>query len=57
MLDKWSKQRTFGVRVCAVLAMHVPSRGIHTSWPCTSIHSSLFVTGQKGKCLLVLASP
>ena len=56
MLVEWSTQK---VRVCAVLAMHVPHLGIYTLWrfPCASIHSFLFSTGQKRKCLLVLASP
>ena len=59
MLDEWSTQRARRVRVCAVLAMHVPNLDIYTSWPflCASIHSSLFSSGQKGKCLLVLSSP
>ena len=48
MLDEWSTQRARGARVCAVLAMHVPNLGIHTLWR--------FPTGQKGKCLLLLAS-
>ena len=51
---------TNGARIVRiVLAMHVPNLGIHTLWrfPCASIHSSLLSTGQKGKCLLVLASP
>ena len=58
MLDEWSTQRAHRVRVCAVLPMHVPKLGIHTLWhfPCASIHPSLLFTGQKGKCLLVLAS-
>ena len=39
MLDEWSTQRTRRVRLCAVLAMHVPNLGIHTSWrsSCASI--------------------
>ena len=59
MLDEYSTQRARRVRVCTVLAMHVSHLGIHTSWrfTCASIHSSLFSTGQKRKCLLVLASP
>ena len=48
MLDEWTMQRARRVRVCAVLAMHVPSLGIHTSWhlPCASIHSSSFSPGK-----------
>ena len=59
MLDEWSMRRTPRVGICAVVAMHVPNVGIHTSWrcPCASIHPSLLFIGQKGKCLLVLASP
>ena len=59
MLDKWSTQRARGVRVCAVLAKHVPNPGIHTLWrfPCASCHPFLFSMGQKRKCLLVLATP
>ena len=59
MLDEWSTRRACRVRVRAVLAMHVPNLGIHTLWrfPCASIQPSLFFTGQRGKCLLVLASP
>ena len=59
MLDEWSTQRARRVRICTVLAMHVPNLGIQTSWsfPCASIHSSLPFKGQRGKCLLVLASP
>ena len=59
MLDEWSTQRARRIRVCAVLAMHVPNLAIHTlcRFPCASIHPSLFFTGQKAKCLLVLASP
>ena len=53
MLDDWSTQRARTVRVCAVLAMHLPNLSIHTSWhfPCASIHSSLVFTGQKRKLL------
>ena len=59
MLDEWSTQRARRVRVCAVLAMHVPSLGIHTLWhfPCAFIHSFLLSTSQKRKRSLVLASP
>ena len=59
MFDEWSTQRTRRVRVCAVLAMHVPNLGIHTLWrfSCASMHPSLLFTGRNGKCLLVLASP
>ena len=59
MLDEWSTQRARRVRVCAVLAMHVPNVGIHTLWrlPCASNHPPLFFTGQREKCLLALASP
>ena len=59
MLDDWSMQRARRVRVCAVLTMHVPNPGIHTSWRflCASVRFSLFFTGQKGKCLLVPALP
>ena len=32
MSDEWSTQRARRVRVCAVLAMHVPNFGIHTPW-------------------------
>ena len=59
MLDEWSTQRARRGRVCAVLAMHVPNLGIHTSWRFSraSFHPSLFFTGQKGKYLLMRASP
>ena len=30
MSDKWNTHRARRVRVCAVLAMHVPNPGIHT---------------------------
>ena len=32
MSVEWSTQRARRVRVCAVLAMHVPNLGIHTLW-------------------------
>ena len=53
MLDEWSTQRARRVRVCAVLAMHVPNLGIHRLWrfPYASIHSSPFSSGQKRKVL------
>ena len=59
MLDEWSTQRARRVRVCTVLGMHVPNLGIHTLWrlPCAAILPSLFFTGQRGTCLLMLASP
>ena len=59
MFDEWSTQRARRVRICAMLAMHVPNLGIHTLWcfPCASVHPSLLFTGQTGKCLLLLASP
>ena len=49
MLVEWSTQRTRRVRVCAVLAMHLPHLGIHTLWrfPCASIHTFFLPTGQK----------
>ena len=49
MSDKWSTQRALRVRVCAVLAMHVPSLGIHTLWQISLRiqHFLLFSTGQK----------
>ena len=48
MLDEWSTQRARRVRICVVLAMHVPNLRIHTllRFPCASIHSFLFSTGQ-----------
>ena len=59
MLDELSTQRARRVRVCPVLAICVPNLGIHTLWrfPCASIHPSTVFKGQKGTCLLVLASP
>ena len=59
MLDEWSTQRARRVRVCAVRAMLVRNLGTPNSlrFPCVSIHPSLLFTGQKGKLLLVLASP
>ena len=49
MLVAWSTGRPRGVRVCAVLAMHVAHLGIHTLWrfSCASTHSLLFSTCQK----------
>ena len=40
MRCEWSVQRARRVRICAVLAMHVPNRGIHTLWrfPCACTH-------------------
>ena len=40
MQSEWSAQRARRVRVCAVLAMHVPNSGIHTlcRFPCVPIH-------------------
>ena len=59
MRNEWSTQRACRVSVCAVLAMHLPNLGIHTLWrfPCAPIHVSLFFTGQKGKCLLLIVLP
>ena len=53
MLDKWSTQRARRVRICAVLAMHVPNLGIQAPrrFPCAFIHSPLFSRGQKRKVL------
>ena len=53
MLHDRSTQRARRVRVCAVLAMHVPHLGIHTLWrlPDASNHYSLFSTRQKKKVL------
>ena len=55
MRCEWSAQRARRVRICAVLAMHVPNLGIHTLWrlPCTPIHPCSLFTGKKRKCLLV----
>ena len=55
MRCEWSAQRARRVRICAVLAMHVPNGGIHTMWrfPCTPIHPCSLFTGKKRKCLLV----
>ena len=49
MLVEWSTQRARRVRVCAVLVMHVPHLGIHTSWRffSASTPSLPFSTGQK----------
>ena len=42
MSDEWSTQRALRVRVCAVLATHVPNLGIHTlsHFPCASLTPS-----------------
>ena len=55
MRGEWSAQRAHRVRICAVLAMHVPNRGMHTLWrfPGTPIHPCSLFTGKKRKCLLV----
>ena len=39
MSGKWSTQGACRVRVCAVLAMHVPNLAIHRLWhfPCASL--------------------
>ena len=52
-------QRARRVRVCAVLAMHVPNSGINTlcRFPCAPNPPSLLFTGQKRKCLLVFVLP
>ena len=53
MRSEWSTQRARRVRVCAVLAMHVPHSGIHTlcCFPFTHIYPSLLFTGQRKKVL------
>ena len=55
MLSEWSAQRARRVRICAVLAMHVPNSGIHTlcRFPCVPIHPCLLSTGKKRKRLFV----
>ena len=42
MSDEWSTQRARGVRVCGVLAMHGPNRGIDTlsQFHCASLTPS-----------------
>ena len=61
MQGEWCTQRARKrkVRVCAVLAMHVPISGIHTlcRFPCAPFHPALFFTGQKSKRLLVFVLP
>ena len=59
MRSEWSAQRTRRVRICAVLAMHVPNLGIHTlcRFPCGPIHPCSLFTGKKRKCLLVFVLP
>ena len=56
MLDERSTQRARRVRVCAVLAMHVPHLGIHTSWrfASASIHPSILFTVKKESGCLCL---
>ena len=56
MCNKWSTQLARRVRVCAVLAMHVPNLDIHKLWCflCVSIYSSLFFTCQKRECFVFL---
>ena len=59
MQREWSAQRARRVRICAVRAMHVPNRGIHTllRLPCIPIHPCSPFTGKKRKCLLVFVLP
>ena len=59
MRSEWSAQRARRVRICAVLAMHVPNLGIHTlcCFPCAPIHPCSLFTGKIRKCLLVFVLP
>ena len=59
MSDEWSTQRASTVRVCAVLAMHVPHLGIRMLWhfPCALLQIPLFSTGQKKSACSFLLSP
>ena len=59
MLDEWSTQCGRRVRVCAVLAMHVPKPGIHTLWhfSCVPLQFPSFSTGQKESACSFLLSP
>ena len=59
MRSESSAQRARRVRVCAVLAMHVPNSGIHTMcrFFCVPIHPCPLFTGKKRKCLLVFRVP
>ena len=42
MSVKWSTQGARRLRVCVLLAMHLPNLGIHTLWhlPCASFTTS-----------------
>ena len=53
MKDEWSTEPARRVRVCPVLAMHLPNLDIHTSWrfPCASIHPFRFLHKSKRKVL------
>ena len=55
MRREWSAQRARRVRICAVLAMHVPNLGIHTlcCFPCVPIYPCPLFKDKKRKCLLV----
>ena len=59
MRSEWSAQHARRVRICAVLAMHVPNLGIHTlcRFPCAPIHPYSLFTGKKRKCLPVFVLP
>ena len=59
MRKEWSTQRARRVKICAVLAMHVPNLGSHTlcCFPCAAIHPCPLFTGKKRKCLLVFVLP
>ena len=51
MWCEWSAQRARRVRICAVLAMHVPHLGIHTLCRFTCIpNSRLFPSSQVSVC-------
>ena len=59
MQSESSAQHARRLRICAVLAMHVPNLGIHTlcHFPCAPIHPCSLFTGKKKKCLLVFVLP